>query len=63
MIKISDLKFPGFYEECAYRDGAADAADAFPSRIASFLRRGEPEPVGMEWYQKGFQAKRLGLVA
>ena len=63
MININTLKFPGFYEECAYRDGALDASDLSPSRIGSFFRHGEPEPIGMEWYQKGFQAKRLGLIA
>ena len=59
---IDSLKFPSFYAECAYRDGAADARDGMPTRIASFYRHGEPEPEGMAWYQNGFRAKQLGLV-
>lgn len=47
------MKFPGFYEECAYRDGQRDAAAGHDNSRSAFLRHGEVEPVGMRWYEAG----------
>lgn len=47
--------FPTFYAECAYLDGFRDARDGTNS-AGCFMRHGEPEPVGMSWYQRGREA-------
>lgn len=61
-IDKSGIKFPSFYAECAYRDGARGQYYGDHSGVSSYLRHGEPEPIGMEWYNKGAQAVQLGLV-
>lgn len=48
-------RFPSFYAECAYLDGARDATGSTDSR-ESYMRHGQPEPVGMRWYQAGARA-------
>lgn len=48
------MKFPSFYAECAFADGQMDARTGSDS-TAAFRRHGELEPVGMEWYRKGFE--------
>lgn len=45
--------FPSFYAECAFRDGQRDAAAGHSNSRASYMRHGDPEPVGMHWYLKG----------
>lgn len=47
------MTFPSFYAECAYRDGQRDAREGHSNSRASFMRHGQPEPVGMAWYIKG----------
>jgi hypothetical protein len=47
------MTFPTFYAEVAYRDGQRDAAAGHSDSRASYLRHGDPEPVGMAWYLKG----------
>lgn len=48
-------RFPSFYSECAYLDGArGDAAD-------SYTRHGQPEPIGMRWYLAGQMARCNGM--
>jgi hypothetical protein len=61
-VKIDSLTFPSFYAECAYRDGARDAKMGTRISAASFMHHGDPEPVGMAWYEKGIAAATLGLV-
>jgi hypothetical protein len=46
------MTFPTFYAECAFNDGFRDARDGTNS-TASYMRHGDPEPIGMEWYQRG----------
>ena len=62
MTPINNLKFPTFYAECAYRDGARDAKSGTRESAASYMRHGEPEPIGMGWYDRGLMAATLGLV-
>jgi hypothetical protein len=40
-------RFPSFYSECAYLDGAR----GLPAD--SYTPHGEPEPIGMRWYRAG----------
>ena len=49
------MTFPTFYAECAYLDGQRDAARGTDS-TASYMRHGQPEPIGMAWYRRGFAA-------
>lgn len=49
----TDMQFPGFYEECAYRDGQRDAASGHDNSRSAFMRHGEVEPLGMRWYEAG----------
>ncbi len=49
-------RFPSFYAECAYYDGARDAAEGHENSRASFMSHGEPEPLGMGWYERGRMA-------
>ena len=51
------MTFPSFYAECAFRDGQRDAREGHCNSAASYTRHGEPEPVGMAWYNKGRAAK------
>lgn len=60
--KIDSLKFPSFYAECAYRDGVKDERAGTLESAASYMRHGEAEPVGMDWYARGRLASQLGLV-
>ena len=53
-IIAANTEFPSFYAQCAYNDGICDARDGTDSS-ASFMRHGEPEPVGMSWYRKGLR--------
>lgn len=62
MPKIASLTFPSFYAECAYRAGVRAQRSADHGEIVAFYRHGEPEPVGIEWYNKGALAAQLGLV-
>lgn len=48
------MQFPSFYAECAYNDGKRDAAAGHCNSVGSFMRHGDPEPVGMHWYLKGW---------
>ena len=59
---LKKIKFPSFYCECAYRDGARAQELGDHSAILSYYRHGEPEALGVEWYTKGSQAKALGLI-
>ena len=52
--------FPTFYAECAWLDGRRDAERGTDS-TASYRRHGSPEPIGMEWYAKGFAAQKSGV--
>lgn len=61
-MKISTLKFPSFYCECAYRDGARGQESGDHSGIVSYYRHGEPEALGVDWYTRGAKAVMLGLV-
>jgi hypothetical protein len=63
MPSISELTFPSFYTECAYRDGVRDQRNGSVASVASYMRHGEPEPLGMDWYQRGHLAAALGLIA
>jgi len=45
--------FPSFYAECAYNDGKRDATAGHYNSVGSFMRHGEPEPVGVHWYSLG----------
>ena len=47
------MTFPSFYAECAYRDGQRDAAAGHSDSRPCYMRWGEPEPLGMQWYNKG----------
>ena len=60
--KIETLKFPSFYAECAYRDGVSDERGGTMASVASYMRHGEAEPVGMDWYNRGRLSSQLGLV-
>ena len=51
------MTFPSFYAECAYNDGKRDAAAGHCNSVGSFMRHGEPEPIGMHWYNIGRAAK------
>ena len=62
MPPISSLTFPSFYAECAYRDGVRSVRDHKLDAIASYMRHGEPEPVGMDWFKRGAMAATLGVV-
>lgn len=61
-VAIDSLKFPSFYAECAYRDGMRDERAGTIESVASYMRHGEAEPVGMDWYTRGRLAAQLGLV-
>lgn len=50
------MTFPSFYAECAYNDGYNAAITGNYAGIASYMRHGEPEPIGMEWFNIGVQA-------
>lgn len=50
---------PDFYTECAWLDGHRDA-ERGTDATESYMRHGKPDPVGMEWYWKGFVAQRRG---
>lgn len=45
--------FPSFYAECAFHDGARDAAAGHDNSRAAFYRHGQPEPIGLRWYEAG----------
>ena len=62
MPKISDMKFPSFYCECAYRDGFSAQRSGDHSAATAYYRHGEPEPLGTDWYNRGAKAALLGLV-
>jgi hypothetical protein len=62
-MTISQLSFPSFYAECAYRDGARAVRDGNFSGVASYMRHGQAEPVGMDWFNRGAQAWSLGLIS
>lgn len=47
------VAFPSFYAECAFLDGQRDAAAGHSNSRASYMRHGEPEPIGMAWYERG----------
>lgn len=47
------MTFPSFYCECAFLDGQRDAAAGHDKSRASFMRHGQPEPLGMHWYNLG----------
>ena len=55
-IAHADMTFPSFYAECAYRDGQRDAAAGHSNSRASYMRHGDPEPIGMHWYLEGRKA-------
>lgn len=61
-VTIDRLQFPSFYAECAYRDGVRDERAGTLESAASYMRHGESEPVGMDWYTRGRLAAQLGLV-
>ena len=63
MTKIDSLKFPCFYTECAYRDGVRDQREGNCRSVPSYMRHGEFEPLGYDWYLRGRKAAELGLVA
>lgn len=44
-------RFPSFYSECAYLDGAR----GLPAD--SYTRHGQPEPIGKRWYLAGQMAR------
>ena len=46
-------RFPNFYAECAYYDGARDARAGHSDSRHSYMRWGDPEPLGMAWYNRG----------
>lgn len=50
-------RFPDFYCECAFLDGMRDAERGTDSTSA-YMRHGQPEPKGMDWYLRGFNAGR-----
>jgi hypothetical protein len=52
----TQMTFPSFYAECAYRDGQRDAAAGHSNSRPSYMRHGDPEPVGMHWYEAGRKA-------
>lgn len=46
--------FPSLYAECAWHDGRRDAlAGHSESRTAFLLRHGDPEAIGLVWYEAG----------
>ena len=61
-MTISQLSFPSLYAETAYRDGARAARDSNFAGVASYMRDGEPDPVGMEWFSNGAGAWSLGHI-
>ena len=50
------MTFPSFYAECAYNDGFSAAATGDYSSASSYMRHGEPEPIGMEWFNIGVKS-------
>lgn len=63
MVQISSLNFPSFYAECAYRDGARDVRNGNRASAAAYMRHGETEPIGTDWYNRGVLEATLGLVS
>lgn len=59
---MTNLTFPSFYAECAYKDGVRDQNNGDCNSVASYMRHGEFEPIGYGWYLKGRKAAALGLV-
>lgn len=49
-------EFPSFYAECAFNDGKRDAAAGHSDSRQSYMRHGDPEPIGMRWYERGHAA-------
>jgi hypothetical protein len=62
MPPINSLTFPSFYAECAYRDGVRSVRDHQPEIAASYMRHGDVEPLGMDWFKRGAMAATLGVV-
>lgn len=49
-------EFPSFYAECAFNDGFHDGMNNTSESFKSYVKHGEVETVGANWYHKGLRA-------